>query len=505
MTITPECVTSGLDQRLRAVSPLILAGNRPAVCPESPTQAGDVLELLVRAVKDDLAPERFWLLCAAVAGSLPTAEEVVLGRRFFRLASTMEAMLWILDYSLEIARTRMAHMPIKVIQGGVLVDVDHSARHDLHTGIQQVVRRLLPPLAERHDVTPVVWTVPAQAMRTLMQAERRRVLRWGEEASDDDEDGEGPVLVVPWQSVVLLAEVPFPDACDRVAAMARYSGNAIVAVGYDCIPALSADMVPPPESNRFGHYLNVVKVMRRVGCIGATATTEFSGFCRALPAQGLAGPDVVEIPLPVGAGSRSQEEKDTGESEEAPLVVCVGTFEPRKNQLAVLHAAESLWREGLSFELLFIGGSGWDEDMPRAVSRLRRRARPIRVLREATDAELRGAYRRARFTVFASLHEGFGLPVAESFEQGTPVITSDFGSTREIALGGGALTIDPHDDEALISAMRRLLTDDELVRRLQAEIRHRPERSWEDYASEIWDRLVLPELLTLAAEEAEAG
>ena len=62
------------------------------------------------------------------------------------------------------------------------------------------------------------------------------------------------------------------------------------------------------------------------------------------------------------------------------------------------------------------------------------------------------------------------LNVAESLAAGTPVITANYGSTQEIAAAGGAITIDPRDDEALISAMRRLLTDDALLEQLRAQL-----------------------------------
>jgi glycosyltransferase involved in cell wall biosynthesis len=106
------------------------------------------------------------------------------------------------------------------------------------------------------------------------------------------------------------------------------------------------------------------------------------------------------------------------------------------------------------------------------------------------------AYRTARFSVLPSLHEGYGLPVAESLAWGTPVITTSYGSTQQVASSGGALLIDPRDDEALVHAMRRLLTDDHLLRTLQQQARNRPTRTWEQYASELWDHLVRPELTT---------
>ena len=84
--------------------------------------------------------------------------------------------------------------------------------------------------------------------------------------------------------------------------------------------------------------------------------------------------------------------------------------------------------------------------------------------------------------------------MAESFEHGTPVITTNYGSTAEVASGGGAMVVDPEDDEALVVAMRTMLLDDDLVRRLRRDIRARSTRTWYEYASELWDSIVVPEL-----------
>lgn len=97
------------------------------------------------------------------------------------------------------------------------------------------------------------------------------------------------------------------------------------------------------------------------------------------------------------------------------------------------------------------------------------------------------AYAGARFTVFPSLHEGYGLPVAESLAYGTPVITSSYGSTAEIAAAGGCVLVDPRDDDQLVAAMRRLLTDDAELERLRGEARGRPVWTWEQYAAQVWD------------------
>ncbi len=109
---------------------------------------------------------------------------------------------------------------------------------------------------------------------------------------------------------------------------------------------------------------------------------------------------------------------------------------------------------GISFSLTFIGGSGWGDEFPSRVAELQDAGRPVVVRRGVSDDDLAAAYRTAAFSVFPSLHEGFGLPVAESLAFGTPVITADFGATAETGFDGGAVLIDPWDDGALIDAMR---------------------------------------------------
>ena len=84
-------------------------------------------------------------------------------------------------------------------------------------------------------------------------------------------------------------------------------------------------------------------------------------------------------------------------------------------------------------------------------------------------------------TVFMSLYEGFGLPIAESLWQGTPCLCSDHGSMIEIAAAGGCLTVpaaDSYGDRARIRASRRRSV---LSLRGSHEARTRTLRSWRDY------------------------
>jgi glycosyltransferase involved in cell wall biosynthesis len=383
-----------------------------------------------------------------------------------------------------------------VVADRVLVDVDHSARYELHTGIQQVVRRTLPIWNRDHAVLPVAWTVDRAGLRSLSHSETRRVLCWGANQDAGPSQSAPRPLVVPWRTVVVLLETPPGRATDRLAAVAEYSGNAIVAVGYDCIPAVSADLVPLAERDRFARYLSILKFARCIAGISGSATGEFRGFGAALIAQGLQSPSIVDCPLPSESAvwpGQGHARVEPPAAESRPLVLCVG-LEPRKNPQALLYAAERLWRDNLDFELRFVAGSAWGEEALRRIDELRRLGRHVSVATALSDTELASAYRQARFTVFVSLHEGYGLPVSESLAFGTPVITSDYGGTREIAAAGGAILVDPRDDEAIVDAMRRLLTDDACLNGLRRQIASRPARTWEQYAFDLWDCLVETQL-----------
>ncbi|NQU37957.1 MAG: glycosyltransferase, partial [Actinobacteria bacterium] len=174
-----------------------------------------------------------------------------------------------------------------------------------------------------------------------------------------------------------------------------------------------------------------------------------------------------------------------------PLVLSVGSIEPRKNQIMALRAAERLWNEGQEFQLLFIGWNAWNtEAFEEKVAALQAAGKHVRIVRSASDDMLSAAYRAARFSVYVSIAEGHGLHPAESLAAGTPVVLSDIGSMRETGSAGGAEMVDPRDLNGVVDAMRLLLTDDSRLAALTAQISHRPQRTWDDYAAETWDWLI---------------
>src|SRR5256885_12362988 len=91
-----------------------------------------------------------------------------------------------------------------------------------------------------------------------------------------------------------------------------------------------------------------------------------------------------------------------------------------------------------------------------------------------TEAKLLRAYVGAAAFVYPSLEEGFGLPVLEAMQAGTPVITSNCSCLPEVA-GGAAELVDPMSTESIATAIENVLDWTESER--QARIAHGKERA----------------------------
>ena len=310
----------------------------------------------------------------------------------------------------------------------------------------------------------------------------------------------GPIpadnVLVPWHCTLLVPELPAePQQARHYETLATYSGSSTGVIGYDCVPLMSSETSADGMAEGFALYLAAAAQFDRMAAISEAAATEYNGWRIMLTGSGRAGPEVRAFPLTVEAhvpsAAAMRTARDLITIGSLPVVLAVGSHEPRKNHLAVLQAAEMLWRDGVEFSLTFIGGHSWKSAaFTGQVRELESAKRPVQTIRALPDDILWAAYRVAYCTVFVSVHEGFGLPVAESLASGTPVVTSNLGSMLEIAHRGGALLVNPADDDAIVDALRQLLQQQALRNRLADEAVRLQWRSWDDYAREVWAFLV---------------
>jgi glycosyltransferase involved in cell wall biosynthesis len=79
----------------------------------------------------------------------------------------------------------------------------------------------------------------------------------------------------------------------------------------------------------------------------------------------------------------------------------------------------------------------------------------------ASDTQIMQLYKYAAAFVFPSLYEGFGIPVLEAFSCGCPCALSNAGSLPEVG-GDAAIYFDPRSSDSILSAINRILFDNEL-------------------------------------------
>jgi glycosyltransferase involved in cell wall biosynthesis len=124
----------------------------------------------------------------------------------------------------------------------------------------------------------------------------------------------------------------------------------------------------------------------------------------------------------------------------------------------VVRVAESL--VGLPCKLEIVGDLS-----PSQRERLMQLGIRFKELGRLSDAEVLASYQRCDLLVFASIYEGFGMPILEAQATGRPVITSNRYSMPEAA-GGAALLVNPEDTQSIHEAVRSILSDPRLRERL---------------------------------------
>ena len=169
----------------------------------------------------------------------------------------------------------------------------------------------------------------------------------------------------------------------------------------------------------------------------------------------------------------------------SPYVLCVATFEPRKNVISLIRAWELLPHAIRGhYRLVLAGGKGWgNTQADRALAGLIEKGEAVN-LGYVPREDMPALYSAAEAFAFPSLYEGFGLPVLEAMACGTAVITSRATSMAEFA-GDCLRLIDPLDIEELSSSLQTLLEDEtERAELAQKAAKHAAGFTWERCAEQ---------------------
>lgn len=196
------------------------------------------------------------------------------------------------------------------------------------------------------------------------------------------------------------------------------------------------------------------------------------------------------IVIPNGASSGNSEDKIiyrtpglTGIDEDDRILFFIGRLVPEKGVVTLIKALGRI-ADVFPEVKLVIGGKGPQEDELKGLVREIGLDNRVFFTGFVSDQMRDELYHWAEVAVFPSTYEPFGIVALEAMVAGTPVIVSDVGGLGEIVEDGvNGLKIPPFDDQALATALTRLLTDSSLA----AAIRNNAYQALEDRYS--WDRI----------------
>ncbi|MEX2206626.1 MAG: glycosyltransferase [Myxococcota bacterium] len=318
----------------------------------------------------------------------------------------------------------------------LVIDVSHIARDDHGTGIQRVVRETVRAAycSECPGLEAVAVELVGAELRTANGWLARQGLLLPFEVDSADE---APLQLRPGDHLLMLdsswaryAEFSSVFACAREARVP------VTTAVFDLLPLTlpPGDFVTGGRDWFEGWLRNAIEVSDSLVCISKAVADELIAY---VTRNGIGHERLkvgywhlgANLPVPMACATDSPIR-----GMPAPYALMVGTIEPRKNHALALAAFELLWEQGSDLSLVVAGKPGWMvEDLVERLRHHELRNDKLFFLEDVSDLQMAHLYRGAATLLFVSKGEGFGLPLVEAAQFGTPIVCSDVPAFREVA------------------------------------------------------------------------
>jgi glycosyltransferase involved in cell wall biosynthesis len=292
---------------------------------------------------------------------------------------------------------------------------------------------------------------------------------------------------------LILPEVPYhtfhkKPATAQLFKLARGLGLQTGGIFYDNIPL--EHTADKHHANKHADYLAALAQADATWAISHFSNEQLKTYYHTNPSfnkQNL--PCMTTLNLPeIGQAKRETYDWNTPDK----TILCLGSICQRKNQLTLVQAFNSYCQDNpnTNWQLALVG-QFLESDYMRQVKKEACKNHRITIYNKMNDNELEKLYQRTPFTVFASVLEGYGLPIVESLWRMRPCICANHGPMADIAKPGGCIAIDTSDPTALLSALKQLMDDRAYYQQKLDEIKTRPMTSWDDYAQNMLEQMQL--------------
>ncbi|MGB1010077.1 MAG: glycosyltransferase family 4 protein [Thiolinea sp.] len=172
---------------------------------------------------------------------------------------------------------------------------------------------------------------------------------------------------------------------------------------------------------------------------------------------------------------------------QTPYFITIGTIEPRKNHILLLH----LWRQLAQKygeqcpKLVILGKRGWKIDnLIHLLDQAPALRKHVVEVNDASDQDMIALLQHSKALLFPSFAEGWGMPLAEALTLGTPAICADIPALHECGREN-ALYLDPLDGPGWKQAILQQLKQNNLSERTKGYI---PDR-WDNHLQKLKDHI----------------
>jgi glycosyltransferase involved in cell wall biosynthesis len=205
--------------------------------------------------------------------------------------------------------------------------------------------------------------------------------------------------------------------------------------------------------------------------------------------------NIVNLPVPetkvIRLADKIVDTDLVGEAKPEPrieehFIACIGTVEIRKNHTLLYYTYKLAAERDIKLpQLVIVGSRGWlTGDFQYLVEHDPLTKNKILILDNVDDLGLAWIYDNCLLTVYPSLYEGWGLPVAESLARGKVAIAANNSSIPEV---GGDLVdyFSPYSPEDCLKKLEEYLNKDNLDKRsLRISESYKP-TSWQETYSQV--------------------
>ncbi len=178
--------------------------------------------------------------------------------------------------------------------------------------------------------------------------------------------------------------------------------------------------------------------------------------------------------------------------------IFAGALHPRKNVVNLLKAfIRFKKRNGSNMKLSIVGRMAWNYKEVVEMKNEMPFKEDVVWLGYLDVQELAKLMAAAYALVYASLFEGFGIPIIEAYKCAVPAIVSNTSSMPEVA-GDAALIVDPSDYHDIADKMSQLYKDEGLREKLSKNAVQQAQKfTWEKAAEVLWENIVLCQQATI--------